>query len=725
MTTQKLFSERLLDGKLIGNLTRRRFPHVLVAFLVNFFTTSVPMMMTRREFSPDIYTQAQIFENADSVLRLIFSINLIFMFVLGIYFGVVTMHYMMKRQSAQFWHALPQRRETLYFSSLVSALIAAAIGALINLLILLVLFSVYSLLGAAVMNLFWLLLFKNIVFFLAAYAVTVFAGSFSGSGVVQVLMSLVIQFYPLVTYSGMVMLRSTYAVYYDMDYYFSERILSWLSPATYAAVHYEDGLSAFSLVCAVLAIAALILGTAVIYRRRAIENTEKTIVFKRLGTVIKYLLLFVVTIFAGLFFRAITSVSDMLWMIFGFISGALLGSMLLNTILHKTPKAMFHGFRGLTVFSVCFALYFIIFGVDILKMDEYVPDADAISYAEITVNNISFEDRRFDDPELLEMLSEMLENTVEFDAQDLLNPYDRDVAFFRISVVMHTKLGIPIAREYSVSKAVPKTQPFLERYANDPRLNALLYEIDPMLEKYGNALRMTFSVQKNGEYTQFEAPVSEFLALYRAELGVLNYNRLRCPSLGEVDFYSPTVIYTNPNSAFPTPENDVWNEFRKISLTTYPLYADMERTIAWLEAQIKSVAGGDVEIENRNEDRITGGLLLDTSELVPTSDQENNASYPYHLTEQYCLRYDSTALDAKEAQRLYDAYSATGQVSYGLTSAFLEIDTTQLLVVFWNDYTLEKTMGTDGEEAVVADQKENGGYYEIVFVPLVRNKSGR
>lgn len=716
MTTQKLFSERLLDGKLIGNLTRRRLSHVLVAFLVNFFTTSVPLMMTRREFSPDIYTQAQIFENADSVLRLIFSINLVFMFALGIYFGVVTMHYMMKRRSAQFWHALPQRRETLYFSSLVSALSAAALGALINLLILLVILSVYSLLGAAVLNLFWLLLFKNIVFFLAAYAVTVFAGSFSGSGVVQVLMSLVIQFYPLAAYFGMVMLRSAYAVYYNMEYYFSERVLSWLSPAAYAAVHYEDGLSVFSLVCAVLAIAALILGTAVIYRRRAIENTEKTIVFKRVGTVIKYLLLFVVTIFTGLFFHAITSESNLLWMIFGFISGALLGSMLLNTILHKTPKAMFHGFRGLTAFSFGFALYFIIFGVDVFKMDEYVPDADAISYAEIAVNNIAFEDRRFDDPELLEALSELLENTVEFDAQNLLNPYDRDIAAFRISTVMHTKLGIPIAREYFISKAVPKTQPFLERYANDPRMNALLYEIDPMLKKYGNALRMTFSVRKNGAYTQFEAPVSEFFALYREELGVLDYDRLRRPSVGEVEFYSPMVINTNPNFAFSKPVHDVWDEFRKISLTTYPLYADMERTIAWLEAQIKSAADADAEIENWDENRITGGLLLDTSELTPASDRENNASY----TEQYCLHYDSTALDATEAKRLYDMYSATGQVGYGLTSAFLEIDTTQLLVVFWNDYTLEKTTGTDGEEAVVADQKVNKGYYEVVFVPLVR-----
>lgn len=197
MTTRKLSSERLLDDRLIGNMTRRRMPHVLVAFLIHFFTTSVPLMMARREFSDVLYTRAQVLDHAEFAVRRILSVNLVFMFILGIYFGVVTMHYMMRRRSAQFWHALPQRRETLYFSSLISALLSAALGALVNLLVLLVLFSVYSLFTAAVMRLFLLLLFKNVVYFLASYAVTVFAGSFSGSSVVQVLMSLIVQFYPL------------------------------------------------------------------------------------------------------------------------------------------------------------------------------------------------------------------------------------------------------------------------------------------------------------------------------------------------------------------------------------------------------------------------------------------------------------------------------------------------------------------------------------------------
>lgn len=267
---------------------------------------------------------------------------------------------MMRRRSAQFWHALPQRRETLYFSSLISALLSAALGALVNLLVLLVLFSVYSLFTAAVMRLFLLLLFKNVVYFLASYAVTVFAGSFSGSSVVQVLMSLIVQFYPLAAFCGIAMLRDMYAVYYDLQYYMSERILPWLSPAAYAASHYYDGISALSLVCAFLAIAALLLGAAVIYRRRAMENAEKTIVFKRLGTIVKYMILFVITVYAGLFFYAITDSTGLFWTIFGFGSGALLGFMLLNTILYKTPKAMFRGFRGLAVFVLvlrCILLY--------------------------------------------------------------------------------------------------------------------------------------------------------------------------------------------------------------------------------------------------------------------------------------------------------------------------------------------------------------------------------
>ena len=716
MTTRKLSSERLLDDRLIGNMTRRRMPHVLVAFLIHFFTTSVPLMMARREFSDVLYTRAQVLDHAEFAVRRILSVNLVFMFILGIYFGVVTMHYMMRRRSAQFWHALPQRRETLYFSSLISALLSAALGALVNLLVLLVLFSVYSLFTAAVMRLFLLLLFKNVVYFLASYAVTVFAGSFSGSSVVQVLMSLIVQFYPLAAFCGIAMLRDMYAVYYDLQYYMSERILPWLSPAAYAASHYYDGISALSLVCAFLAIAALLLGAAVIYRRRAMENAEKTIVFKRLGTIVKYMILFVITVYAGLFFYAITDSTGLFWTIFGFGSGALLGFMLLNTILYKTPKAMFRGFRGLAVFVLVFALYFIVFGADVFKMDEFVPDADALSYAEIAVNSAPFDDRRFDDPKMLDTLSALLENTVEFDAEDLVNPYDYGDAAFQLSVVMHTKLGIPIARTYFISKAVPGALSFLEQYANDQRMDEMLYEMDPLLEQYGKqTLRAHFSVRLDGNYIDFDAPIYEFMALYRTELGTLDYSRLRSLSVGQAELYSPYIPVADATNTLPVSSAGLSAAFRQLQMTAFPLYADMERTLAWLHTQASF--GEDGAAEASTESRICGGLLLDTSVLVPAAREVGRDDGDVNEVERYCRYYSSTVLSAAQAERLYVEYGAATRSGYGLSSDFIAIDTMQLLVVFWDNDLPETDEAVYSEEVYLADTA-SAVCSEFVFIPL-------
>ena len=65
MIMQRLSSECLLDGKLLGNLTRRRAAHILIAFLANFFTISVPLMLSlprdlRADLSSDIILARQL-----------------------------------------------------------------------------------------------------------------------------------------------------------------------------------------------------------------------------------------------------------------------------------------------------------------------------------------------------------------------------------------------------------------------------------------------------------------------------------------------------------------------------------------------------------------------------------------------------------------------------------------------------------------------------------------
>ena len=184
MTTQKLSSEKLVDRKLLCNMTRRRLPHILVAFLVNFFTVSVPFMLWMGDrlerWQSGMDTWELYVKRCLNNLEETMVFHLVFMFVLGAYFGIITLGYMMKRRSAHFYHALPQSRETLYTTSVVSALVCAAIGGAVTLAIALIQIASFSLFIPQILGTFFLLLAKNLVCFLVAYAITVFAGSFSG-----------------------------------------------------------------------------------------------------------------------------------------------------------------------------------------------------------------------------------------------------------------------------------------------------------------------------------------------------------------------------------------------------------------------------------------------------------------------------------------------------------------------------------------------------------------
>lgn len=102
MIMQRLSSEHLLDTKLFRNALRRRLPHVLVAFLGGFFTLAVPLMMALPDAKESFYTAAELLARQTNCVQSTIGLNLALALILGVYFGVVTCGYMMRRRSAYF-----------------------------------------------------------------------------------------------------------------------------------------------------------------------------------------------------------------------------------------------------------------------------------------------------------------------------------------------------------------------------------------------------------------------------------------------------------------------------------------------------------------------------------------------------------------------------------------------------------------------------------------------
>lgn len=715
MTTQKLSSEKLLDCSLFKNLTRRRLPHILVAFLANFFSISVPFLFWMGDrlsrYQRGIQDYSDFIERSAEDVQATMTFNLVMMFLLGIYFGIITLGYMMKRRSAHFYHALPQKRETLYTTSIVSALTCAAIGGAINLVIALLEIAAHFMFVPDVLGVFFLLLAKNILYFAVAYSITVFAGSFSGSGLVQFLMSLVILFYPVATYAGIILMRSLNTSYFWADYYYGQDILQWLSPVFYAGWNYWGEFKVFPTLLALLVCAALLLGGMAIYRKRSIENSERPILFKKLGTVLKFMLMFTVTMFAGLFFYAIGD--SFFHMFFGFICGAVLSFMLFNTILAKSPKAMFKGVKGLIVFAVAFALFVTVVGFDIFNYDDYIPAEDNIAFADIRIANAQYEEERFEDPETLTALSRLLQNQRENNKKGTLNPSsDNSKTAFTVRTVLYTKLGIPVARDYRISKYTEGAEEFLRLYANDARMAEVYKAVtDAILEIAESGQMVDVQVRTQSGRTEYEnVSLMKLCELYVKEFGTANYERLSKPVVATIELYN--IIYD---------DGMYYNLYELIGTRDYdlselPVYADMTETVEYLKImpayQKPTVYRDDVEVTAD----LAFAAVYDTRELISTGRHEGYATadigaYPYE---------EISPKLAEELALLLAQYNMYGTTR---SNIFFAIDTDYILRLCYGDYSpiedgdAVSTTYYNGKGAVaVTEAYDKYGYVEQVYL---------
>lgn len=677
MTTQRLSSEKLLDIKLFKNLNRRRLPHILVAFIVNFFTICVPFMMWMGDYSDRLargtYDYERYISRSAEAVQETMVINLVFMFILGIYFGVITLGYMMKRRSAHFYHALPQSRETLYTTGVASALLCSVIGGLCAVLIAFIQIAAYSLFVWTVLEPFIILMLKNIVMFLVAYAITVFAGSFSGSGLVQALMSLVIMFYPLAVYSGFVLMRSVHTTYFWTDCYLSESVMEWLSPVTYIGFNYLAPINIFTTVIAILVVAALILGGMAIYKKRAIENSERPIVFKKLASVIKYMLMFVVTVYAAMFFLAV-GYSDF-HMIFGIICGAVLSWMMFNTILAKSPKAMFKGVKGLLVFLLAFALFTAVVCYDITGYDDYVPSENNIKFANIEVSNVVYEDSRFTDPEILAALSRLLKNQQKENEKGFAAPLSGNGPAFTVNTVIYNRFGIPVARTYRVSKYTEGAEDFLRLYANDSRLEEIHSKRnDALRDLVAKGYDAEVQINCNNYRGDLnEAAFDMFAETYLREIGTADYDRVSKPVVGTVELYNITDgnhIYYDMYELY----NFDW------PWTVFTIYADMEDTIYLLGIKPEYTAPTVYRDDKEVEMELSNAVIYDTSEP-----QYNGVSHRGYSTDLGLYPYKEISAElANSLAHLVAWYNESGSPN---VSIFTAIDTDCVLKLYYGDYS--------------------------------------
>ena len=72
-----------------------------------------------------------------------------------------------------------------------------------------------------------------------------------------------------------------------------------------------------------------------LYKKRKTESASEAIAFSKLRTIFKYGVTFCTMLFGGVYFSAVQS-NSFIWMIFGYIIGAIIGYYIAEMVLQKT-----------------------------------------------------------------------------------------------------------------------------------------------------------------------------------------------------------------------------------------------------------------------------------------------------------------------------------------------------------------------------------------------------
>ncbi len=434
---------------LFGFSMKQFWTTMLLFGIILFFVIPVPVLMviSQRDLSDVnmLIRTRNMFANTWAV-ELRYALIPI-MSVLGVVVACSRFKYLKNKVSIDFYHSLPVKRSRLYVSQLAISALAVVIPFVINILLAIAFIGANGLMSDVLIVNLLLTSGEAFVYALLIYAISVLIGMISGLTAVQLTLTAV----GLVILPATLLLTLGFVQIFNenmwFDFYAREENFMHLSPVLRFLLNTKPLSMAESAIMLVLSAIFLILAY-VIYTKRKSERAGTPVVFTPLGEVIKYVLMFSGTLLGGILYYYIMN-EDFIWTIFGMACGMVLVFMLTNTILQKTAKAMFRGWKGLCVFAAVTVVCMTVFMTNMFGINSYVPAPDNTSKVEISFDygSSNFE---FTDPECIDAVYRLYTESEWAYSERVRNGIWWQYETQQISVVFYPKAGILIAKNVHI-----------------------------------------------------------------------------------------------------------------------------------------------------------------------------------------------------------------------------------------------------------------------------------
>lgn len=378
--------------------------NAVILVLLNVITLYMDITETEAMFS----TRESMIRSMQEFARVMRAINILVSSCLAVVWGCGCMSYLNSKTNIQFYHSIPKTRISLYISESLAKFLCYLIPMCLSVGLSVIIMGVHREWNLSVIGIQLSGLICSVIYFLLYFCIMVFAASFTGTAFARIMNAGLVVFLPSAIVLCLTYIWSYNAVY-SVHTWATELALKIFLPARTLMVAVEESENVLGelILALVVGLAFWVLGL-LIYRFRKSELSGTPVISKVASAVIKYACMFCGAVVGGIFFEAIAGGDG--WFICGALIGALLCMMLINTILTKSAKQMFRGLPGFGAFCGVFLAVFVLFGVDLVGMDGYVPHAAGIKYITVTTGDTTF---RMEDREDIENLSDAVREYIK------------------------------------------------------------------------------------------------------------------------------------------------------------------------------------------------------------------------------------------------------------------------------------------------------------------------
>lgn len=378
--------------------------NAVILVLLNVITLYMDITETEAMFS----THESMIRSMQEFARAMRAINILVSSCLAVVWGCGCMSYLNSKTNIQFYHSIPKTRISLYISESLAKFLCYLIPMCLAVGLSVIIMGIHRAWNLSVIGIQLSGLICSVVYFLLYFCIMVFAASFTGTAFARIMNAGLVVFLPSAIVLCLTYIWSYNAVY-SVHTWATELALKIFLPARTLMVAVEESPNVLGELLLALVVGAVFWALGlVIYRFRKSELSGTPVISKVASTVIKYACMFCGAVVGGIFFEAIAGGDG--WFICGALIGALLCMMLINTILTKSAKQMFRGLPGFGAFCGVFLAVFMLFGVDLVGMDGYVPHAAGIKYITVTTGDTTF---RMEDREDIENLSDAVREYIK------------------------------------------------------------------------------------------------------------------------------------------------------------------------------------------------------------------------------------------------------------------------------------------------------------------------